>query len=398
MTHSKPEPNRYRFEVNLEPAKGTALVTAAVEWQWPEGAREAVFALHKSADILRLQCDPPVTWELRPGSPAQYAEEASTLVLRPKDGLALRSSLRIEMAYRLTLGIVQTWEVNRLTPEWVELGLYTPWFPFDVAYAPFEYIVEIGPIPGYQVTGSGTIQFSNKGWRLASAGPGNDCVIIAAPELRELREAELSVVHTRTSDGELASAILNDGKWVMERFGRWFGRHSGQLRIVLAPREKGGGYTRPGLVVLTPEKIEPERMFKWVGHETAHLWWWRADVTTWEDWLNESVAEYSALAAVRERYGSAAAEELIAAKREATAGLPPIFRLPRSHEKAYPVLYGKGCVLLWDLAARIGEAAMSRLLREMYLSGVNNTERFLCLLEEISGQPVAADFAAQLRA
>jgi len=33
-------------------------------------------------------------------------------------------------------------------------------------------------------------------------------------------------------------------------------------------------------------------------------WWANAPVNSWEDWLNESFAEYSALMAVRELFGA----------------------------------------------------------------------------------------------
>jgi len=43
-----------------------------------------------------------------------------------------------------------------------------------------------------------------------------------------------------------------------------------------------------------------------------------------EDWLNESFAEYSALMAVRELFGTGRFQNIIAGKRKRSEGMPPI--------------------------------------------------------------------------
>ncbi|MDT8401169.1 MAG: hypothetical protein RQ743_05700 [Bacteroidales bacterium] len=48
---------------------------------------------------------------------------------------------------------------------------------------------------------------------------------------------------------------------------------------------------------------------RYPAHEISRLWWLRADANTWEDWLNEGFAEYTALVVLRELYGKEYFEE-----------------------------------------------------------------------------------------
>lgn len=168
--------------------------------------------------------------------------------------------------------------------------------------------------------------------------------------------------------------------------------------MVIAPRTKGGGYARRNIVVLTPDGLEnPSVAFRWIAHELAHLWWQRADATCWEDWLNESFAEFSSVVAVRRRFGESQADDLLNARQAKLQGLPPIVGLPREHEQAHAVLYAKGCVLLHRLEQAIGREAMMRLLRRMNDLKVYTTEGFLESLAATGGEEVAGRFAGWLR-
>ena len=118
--------------------------------------------------------------------------------------------------------------------------------------------------------------------------------------------------------------------------------------------------------------------------------------STWEDWLNESFAEFSAVKAVAAKLGAEKLPELMAKKRERTQGLPPIKGIPRDHEKAYFVLYDKGALVLQELEEIVGQEAFDQLLRLRIQEDINTTQEFLALLAKIAGQETAELFAAWL--
>lgn len=119
----------YLMEVRLEPATGKVTADARMDW-YAAGSDtgEIVFALHRSARIDRLTGDRAFRYELRPEGPVPYAPEAATLSVRTGGPLESGRHLRLELGYQLKLGVLEPWEVNRVTPEWVSWGCTSPGF------------------------------------------------------------------------------------------------------------------------------------------------------------------------------------------------------------------------------------------------------------------------------
>ena len=94
----------------------------------------------------------------------------------------------------------------------------------------------------------------------------------------------------------------------------------GKMTLFFLPDigEDFGGYKRDGLIVFTAVKEDIPSARHHIAHELAHSYAMGADCYSWEDWLNETHAEWSALlyelekdeaffehclAKTRERYG-----------------------------------------------------------------------------------------------
>lgn len=98
----------------------------------------------------------------------------------------------------------------------------------------------------------------------------------------------------------------------------------------------------------------------WLAHETAHNWCTGAPADTWEDWLNEGTAEWAAFLFLRSRGNAAAADRILAERRETAAGSPPCSTPDGSR---VPYIHSSGAALLERAFARVGTAGMERLLR-----------------------------------
>ena len=109
-----------------------------------------------------------------------------------------------------------------------------------------------------------------------------------------------------------------------------------------------------------------------------------APSTSWEDWLNESFAEYSALMALRERFGDATFHEFLRGKNERVKDLPPILGLQREDENAFNVLYDKGPIILGKLESKVGKETFIKILRESSRRKVRLTRDFMDVLSCIS--------------
>lgn len=127
--------------------------------------------------------------------------------------------------------------------------------------------------------------------------------------------------------------------------------------------------------------MEEREYFRFIAHELAHLWWHHVKNTnSWEDWLNESFAEYSALLALREKFGTDVFQEKINEYSNLSRNLPPIRNLNRGSDNAHAVLYYKGPLLLCKLEALIGKNKFFKLLNIIHLQKVSSTEKFLNII------------------
>lgn len=398
-------PHHYDAKLNLNPVGQALKAEVKLVYSVQVETNYLEFILHRDFLMDDIKASQLVSY--RTVGPTAYPFAAEALIWRLEfaEPLAAGTERALEFRYggHLKEPIWQPYGVNRLTAEWVELGMYGPWFPWNPQGGGFTYGVVLSIDPSYAVAATGQVVDKGQGqWQVTSALPMEDIIITAAPDFEtlvaEAGRARFRICHVQGEDPAGLHTLREEGKWVLDFYQRWFG-YEGQdcsIDLVVAPRTMGGGYARPGFIVLSDlrgyGKSPGNRLFRFIAHEFAHLWWTGAPVDTWEDWLNESFAEYSALVAVRERYGKGAFEEILDRRRRDFAELPPIRGLSRTGDKAYEALYFKGSSLLVDLERTIGEEKMTELLRRRLSDRAMSTASFLKLLTEVAGEHASSQF------
>jgi len=139
---------------------------------------------------------------------------------------------------------------------------------------------------------------------------------------------------------------------------------------------------------------------KYFAHEFAHLWWYKANVNTWEDWLNESFAEYSALMIIRKKHGYEAFYNIIERKRETIEDTPPIWGLDRMGEDTeivHQVLYDKGPIILYEMENIIGRKDFVKFCNKLITNNISSNSELLELLETTNGKDVVESFKKMLK-
>ncbi|MFP4623726.1 MAG: amidase family protein, partial [Gemmatimonadota bacterium] len=309
----------------------------------------------------------------------------------------LRPGESVRLTFRYGGEIVpDQWRANLLTEDWFELAMYCGWYPLAPGDLTLTYEAEVRVPADYRVTGLGTVtrledDDGSARVRVVQATPVNDLVVAGSRALRTEvvdrpgQRIRLSHVELTADQVERIAADADDA---LQRFTRWFGpSRLDALEFLFAPREQGGGYARPGLVVMQIDAetdVAGAGFLRYLSHEVAHLWWRAAPTDSWQDWLNESFAEYSALMLLRERIGEHALEERIAEYREVAAATPPIRGIDRGHEKAFETLYRKGPVLLYELERRLGPDPFLAFLRALRDDDVRSTDRLLQTLARVA--------------
>jgi len=340
--------------------------------------------------------------------------EAGELRVNLTHPVAEGEHIALHFEYRGNVDVWPEWSANVITDDWTEIGLYLPWFPYNQDdYGLFTFDLDVTIHDEYVVRGLGNAERTNGGWHLEWSQPTNDVVVIASRDLKSVRverEGQVVQVHHVTLDDSTAVRIGEDMVAMLQTYERWFGESDqATISLVESKRERGGGYARPGLIVLgqlnavtAPE--ERANYIRYVAHEAAHGWWNRAPPDSWDDWLNESFAEYSALLMVRDRLGDAEFNARIDQKRQASEGASAIWNLARSdvstEARARDVnlaLYSKGPVLLHELVGRIGVDEFLAWCKQLVQLEVDSTEEALGVLADLEGAATSQWFRQRLQ-
>lgn len=373
----------------VDPGTATVASTATLVITPEPGAEVIELLLNRELEITGVAADVGLAGfeHVRGGDgPYRYAPQATPLRVRlaaPSSGDPLE--FRVTSRGRVepdAYGVVQ------VGAAWVELvAAYSGWVPIDGTGETFALRLDVSLPAGWAAVGTGGLALSGGRWS-GRAEDAVDVVVIAAPRLDRLDAGDgLSVVHVDLP-ADAAERIATAASRTRDTFSRWFGPAAGgRVEVVFAPRAEGGGYARPGLVVMLYDLAPGEDpgsdpgFMRYLAHEVSHLWWRGASTTDWEDWLNESFAEISALMLLRERFGEEVFAGLLERYREASAGLPPVRGIGRGDENAYEVLYRKGPVLLAELESTIGREAFRAFLRARLADGALTTDACLAVLE-----------------
>jgi hypothetical protein len=391
----------YQIELKLLPSGQYAEVQINLMLPDRGEIKRLAFYLHKQFGINRLTGKDLAGYAFNrdPAIPAVFSPQAGLLEIFFEESQAEGEAVELEFEYAGWITAWPEWSANQITRDWVEMGLYLPWFPQLTAGGRLTFDLEVTCESGYEVLGYGKSQKVGDRWRFTQENPVSDIVVAAAKDISRY-ESTVNGIKVRFDylnlSKETAEDLVGDIHWIMEKLSGWFGAAPvDELALIQSPREKGGGYSRHGLIVLgglddTLIASKREAILRYLGHETAHLWWNRAEVTTWEDWLNESFAEYSALLLVREKFGQAAFEARLEQKKTGSAGSPPIWGFRRGDDIENPqvdqTLYQKGPLLLHALSQRIREDRFLSLLRTVYQQEVKTSANFLELLDEQAGE------------
>lgn len=393
----------YEINVRILPQQGILQATAAVTLVAPEGGlRDVRFLLNRALTVTSVGSDNPVesyTFDRTKPSGHRYTPTGAPLTVRFAQRLAPATATVLRLDYQ---GPIEpdSWNTNFIKPDWTELAYYVAWYPYDPGSNSFTSRVSVLTEAGWPVTGTGVVRRSGQEWILTQDQPSKDIIVITAPKLHVRKiggeEAGIEVSYANLSEGQ-ADRIAADAGKILADFRSWLGPLSNKtLRIVFAERTSGGGYYRPGFMTLIWEP-DYQGLVRYAAHETAHFWWCKGRSTTWEDWLNESFAEYSALLLVRQWYGAEAFEDYLSRYRKEAEDVPPIWGLDRNDKAAFAVLYRKGPILLNRLEEQIGKTPFRELLATLAARGVSTTDRMLATLEKQTSKDVRAAFEQWLK-
>jgi len=317
----------------------------------------------------------------------RFVLESKQLTIYLDRPYKLDEIIQLELIYQGKIEISKV-QINRLNNEYVELGLYSPYFPLtkDLEIASYDFNIKL-PLNFHLVNG----KFNGTTWKIIEDKTNTDCTLIALNHFKQISAPGLNIYYVKDAYHNAATQLSDYSKWLLNYYQNLFTKKmsSSDLSIVILSRLDGGGYCRPSLIVL-PELLETSKNhLAFLGHELAHLWWNKAFTNSWEDWLNESFAQYSSLMVIREYFGEEVFQTLIDKYIMEIKDTPPIYRIERSDEMAYNVLYYKGAYILYQLEKEIGKTRFISFLKQVHINEIKTTDALLNLLAQMESKTVS---------
>jgi hypothetical protein len=320
-----------------------------------------------------------------------------TLITVKLDGVSPGSPVSLDIEYSGTPEMPSD-GINRLSPDWVELGLDSQWHPiFSTFSQEMVGTLRLGLPPGWQVVASGTWSIEDGMHVIRNRVPQVDVAFSAALAF-QTRSLGRTTVYSRQSGPDAVTKVLEAANSCGTDLDRRYGVRDPlpEVKVVLAERP-GPGYARKNYIVLS--QVNPQdsiALHKFLCHEVAHYWTHSAGAFSADHWMTEAFAEYAAGLYVRRHYGQVAFDSLAASWATVGERSGPIWTPEQTQRPSGAAMYRKAPDLLRRLEARIGGATFDRFFVDYMTKGMETTPELLEHLRAVAGPDAEQWFRDEL--
>ena len=253
-----------------------------------------------------------------------------------------------------------SFDTTHIRADYVELAIYALWYPLTSFEDHPTFDVQVkGPEDWIWVMNGRRTGKSS--WRRDS--PATDLTLHGRPKKNAIDSEKNPLFWGDPRNLERLKPLEAEFTKLKDDLIEWLGQpDETSLRIVLVPRDFGGGYSRTGLIVVQDDMMESikgktESAVQYWGHEFAHSWFNKTSVNEYHNWVDEAFATYASFLGVESVYGKSVFESFIEKYKERLArekDLPPLCETDRKHEKSQVLYYVYGTLLLHEIQQKIG--------------------------------------------
>lgn len=373
----------YDFDINIDILEKKLHVKCIIDIDF-EDNDSISFLLWKNSTIHSISYrENPLSYvfDTVPSAPIMFIPNGRSLILKKIDGTDREQKIKFD--YECDMSGLRGWGKS-FSEEWVELNLYSGWYPICWNSRSFKSTIKLTISDAYVVTGSGIVTRKDNYWEMNQPWVSIDNVIIASKKLKskiiEKNNYFIEVVYSELSEDD-ADSVLQECEFISMLYQNLFGKNdSTYIKFVIIPYMRGG-YARKNFSTLRTKEFNKDTRAG-IAHELSHLWWSNANTSTWDDWLNEAFAEYSMLMYIRERLGVVEFEARIEKYKRNAQNTPPIWGIDRSIPEAYTVLYEKGALVLYELENKLGKEQFKDFLRRVLELNIRTTTEMLNFIEK----------------
>jgi len=236
------------------------------------------FIINKKLNVTSLSCSNLNSYKILSKNKFPFCEEGNTLNL---NFLKPITNISFDIEYILNTSKIGTWGVNKITYQYTELGLYTPWYPY-IPNKNVVYNLEILTKNNYQVTSIGQMKMKNGKILLKSNHSQKSILLFSAKKLftekLDQGSANIKISYFSKSHKDFAKLISRYSNNILEYFNSILPPlvSKKNFDIIIANRDKGGSYARNNSIIIQyvdDYESKKSKLFKSLAHEIAHLWW-----------------------------------------------------------------------------------------------------------------------------
>jgi hypothetical protein len=294
------------------------------------------------------------------------------------------------------------WDLSRIEDNFVELASYGVWYPLPVKAKSYTYELTLtAPKEWTWIANAdllNTYPMQDKlAWSWKNETAILDITLLGIP--KELMYEKKESIFWGLKDIVNKNVIYEKHLLEMtEELKKWLGALDKRERFVYAftPREKGGQYSRDGLIVTVRELPTNEemiaRVLQGMLHEVSHFWWKKTSVYDYHNWLDEALAEITSSLIIAEKFGGDEWLEnranRIKGALEKVGDLPSIRNTPRIMKDAYVLFYYRGFLLFYEILKKMGKEQFKNMIgnfaRNIHNKKTVTTKDFLDFLTPYS--------------
>jgi hypothetical protein len=356
-------------------------------------SKEIQFYVNKNAVINSLKIDNKSTLYTTE-IPDNFLPDLKKIIIR--NAFPKAFNLEISYVYDLTKIENPTFIYN---PHWIELSFYTGWFPANLNDKNYSYKLDFETPENYKIISSGKIDKRKNHVIITNDNSTFDIPVVLSDEFQifhtENNKIQFYGTHLQTKTIE---DIQNTAENIYNFFEKRFGIcTSSNLIVAINSFNHPLSYSRKGFISLSFKDEFADKAKRTLAHEIGHLWWHNAPFGTWQDWLNESFAEFSSLIWA-EKNMTENDFDLLLKKYETEYEKPlKISEVKNMNDQNwYSVIYMKGAYMLYKLNKNIGDEKMNIFLHETNQKKISNTKTLLQLLKTVTDEKVVESFAKDI--
>ncbi|MBH1942161.1 hypothetical protein I5677_14760 [Mobilitalea sibirica] len=258
------------------------------------------------------------------------------------------------------------------------VNYYTAWYPTDVSYD-MDYLVKIHLDHTYFVV-NGEYDSDEKVWYYKPLD--FDVNILALKNYELIQSENVSLYYFDKANLPFALPYFENYNHIIDYYTALYGHNkTGKTNIVILPKgNKYDGYLRKSLIVFGGIREDYDSIVHLLAHELAHAWCSGAKADTWEDWMNETFAEWSALLYELEITGNTIKfDKIIADKEKSFPTLKPV----KTEDNRRPEgVHDNGVLHLHKLFCTYGVDAIKTILKTFDSLPHKTTDNLIQKLKE----------------